>query len=125
MVIMRDEGRSVFWTVQVKFREKPHGVSWTWFTAGSSQIAKVPEGLRWTDGKGYDRKEREPFREFSAFGEVWQKTGNNGFAKFTPAMELGYLIAEHNPDMLVRVVRLNVSCQVEREYLFDRTAEAA
>lgn len=124
-VIMREEGAATFWTVQVKFREKPRGVAWRWFIAGDFQIAKVPENMRWTGGNGYGRCLREPFNEFGASGEVWQTTGNHGFTKFKSAEELGHLIVQHNPDMLVRVVQLAVSCKVVREYRFDRTAEAA
>jgi hypothetical protein len=119
-VVMREPGSATFWTVEVKFREKPRGTAWRWFIAGDFQIAKVPEKLR-----RRDHKEVEPFYEFGACGEVWQKTGNHGFTKFKMAEEMGHLIAQHNPDMLVRVVQLAVSCKVVREYRFDRTAEAA
>ena len=118
-VIMRERARPRSGPAS-QFREKPRGVAWRWFIASDFQIAKVPENMRWRD-----HKQCEPFLAFGACGEVWRKTGNHGFIKFKPAEELGHLIAQHNPDMRVRVVQLAVSCKVEREYLFDRSQEAA
>lgn len=111
-------GSNSFWAVECQFKDpKMKAYTGKWFTPGDSILAKIPAERR--HGPSYGSPDQEPFRQYSACEEVWQKTQNNGFKKGSMAFELAELIAEYNPDLKVRVVKVELTLHYEAIVKFN------
>ena len=101
---IRRAGKFYFWVVQ-HWGSNGSSSQYAWHEVGGSHFVKLPENLRWA-GKGNDRKELEPFQEWSACGECWQTTGNHGFMKGSDAMKLFELLTAYTHDTDFRAAQV-------------------
>ena len=105
--VIRKAGKWTFWTVEFwGLTGTSKMEDWHQVGSGSQFVDNIPNWLR----RHGDRNapDLEPFREFSACGEVWQKTGNNGLIYKKDALALAGMLAQYNPDHIFRAVEVKL-----------------
>lgn len=87
------------------------------FTANVPRERRItPEGLKRLTGE-----HQEPFHQFSASGECWQRWGIHGTLDEGQAFEMAKLLSQYNPGWSFRVVRHHVVQTREQLAEFTRT----
>lgn len=91
-----------------------------WFDFSiDSVFDKIPKDLL-RDGDPHLGKLRQPFRDFAASGECWQKTGVFGSFDYKNACEFARLAKEYCSDMYsfgVKKIVIEQSCDVVTMFL--------
>lgn len=122
--MLRRDGKYTFYIVEV-FLPNLHGEGrGAWVEAGDYQHAKVPQALRFEDARR--GKHREPFHQFSACGEVWQKLGIEGSWTQGPAEEMMRVLSQHNKGYRFRISRMSITQErtiCAEQIIHDNTAQ--
>ena len=100
---LRADGDHVLYVVEKHFKK-----GWSYAGNASHFAANIPAEKRW-DGRHDDGKWKDPWRDFTACGECWKKTGVHG--TFDPDVGMAYVaqLTEHNPGEQFRLAEVRVS----------------
>jgi hypothetical protein len=105
--MLRNDGKYTIFKIQMWMNPNSMYKEGKWYEPALDSMLNKAGWNVW----GGDRREylKDPYRSFSACGECWQETGENGSYSSDEALELLKLLARLYPDEKFRVARMEIS----------------